>query len=77
MQVAVPHVVPDGELVLSHLRQHRSRGMPESMPTHTRDTDSPERRLDLLLEYRRQVQRVAALQPLRSEDVIPRLVVKA
>ena len=61
MQIAVAQVVADHELVFAHLRQHGSHRVPKCVPAHTRDSDPPERRLDLLLQHRSQVERFAAL----------------
>ena len=52
MQIAVPQVVADGELMFSHLGQHRTDGVSESMPTHTYDADQGKGWLDLLPENR-------------------------
>ena len=49
MEVAVPQVVADRELMFAHLRQHGSNRVPKRVPAHTRDSDSSERRLNLLL----------------------------
>ena len=49
MKVAVPQVVADRELMFAHLRQHASNRVPKRVPADTRDTDSSECRLNLLL----------------------------
>ena len=49
MEVAVPQVVADRELMFAHLRQHGSNRVSKSVPAHARDSDSSERRLNLLL----------------------------
>jgi hypothetical protein len=51
MEVAVPQVVSDRELMFAHLCQHGSNRVPKSVPAHTRDSDSSERRPNLLLQH--------------------------
>ena len=76
MQIGVAQVVPDHELVFAHLCEHGSHRVPECVPAHTLDTDLLERRLDLLLQHRSQVEWFAALEPFGREDEVGRLVVE-
>src|SRR5208282_2167438 len=76
MQIAVTQVVADHQLVFAHLCQHGSHGVPKSVPAHAGDADLLEGRLDLLLQHRSQVERLASPQSFRREDEIARLVVE-
>src|SRR5258708_40378006 len=46
------------------------------MPAHARNAHSLERGLDLLFQHCGQIERLATLEPFRSEDEVPWLVVK-
>ena len=49
IQMTVPQVIPNGELMFAHLRQHRSHGVTEGVPAYARDPDLGKRRLYLAL----------------------------
>ena len=77
MEIAVPQVVADRELMFSHLCQHGPNGVPKRMPAHADDANLGKRRFDLLPEHGGKVQRLLAAVAKGRENEIPRSVVAA
>jgi hypothetical protein len=50
IQIAVAQIIPDGELVLSHVREHGSDRMGERLPAYAADSHLHKSGLDLAVE---------------------------